>query len=482
MKTLAITIGNNNYCEAAAKLDNAVNDARAMADVFRRLGYDVIHKEDCTINDCVELLTKFDEIIHDYDATIFYYAGHGFQLDGENFLASIECQVANPNKYHCSKTCLTLTEVLNILKKNTNKVNIVIIDACRKSFERGGFSSFTPIQAPKGTLIAFSTSPNEGAKDTGFDGHSIYTGSLLKYIGREWISVEELFKKVRKTVFNLSEGKQTTWEHTSLIGDFYFNTGQLVHSLDIPYDESVVKDNKFVPSNGFGNLITEIKSCNWNRQNPAIEKALSINPSKLDKNQQFILGRNLQQANGYAYNASNFYENLSSNLNPYFTGEENHLLNGILFEIYFDSNGEFRKGNFKNYNFEKIFELRKNIKFKKSFEFLQKVLEPYKVFLFYIPTDQNNIIDVDVLATNEQVKDIWGKEEVYQVISKVNVFSQDITKPISKYGIYGQNSLGLKDALSNYLFAPKELINVNSNIELNKLAFVKFEDDNKYDY
>ena len=335
MKTLAITIGNNNYCEAAAKLDNAVNDARAMEDVFSRLGYDVIHREDCTISAFMDLMTDFDLRLKDYEASIFYFAGHGFQLDGENYLTSIECQVANPNKYHCSKTCLTLTELLDIHRKNSNKINIVIIDACRKSFERGGHTSFTPIQAPKGSLIAFSTSPNEGAKDTGFDGHSIYTGSLLKFIGREWISVEELFKKVRKTVYNLTEGKQTTWEHTSLIGDFHFNTGQFVHSLDIPYDESVVKDSNYVPTDNFGNLIAEIKSCNWNRQNPAIEKVLSIAPNKLDKNQLFILGRNLQQANGYAHNATNLFENLSSNINPYFIGQENHLLNRHLSKIRF---------------------------------------------------------------------------------------------------------------------------------------------------
>lgn len=482
MKTLAITIGNNNYCEEAAKLDNAVNDARAMADVFGRLGYDVIHKEDCNIDVCVELLTEFDAKIQDYDATIFYYAGHGFQLDGENYLASIDCQVANPNKYHCSKTCMTLTEVLDILRKNSNKVNIVIIDACRKSFERGGFASFTPIQAPKGTLIAFSTSPNEGAKDRGYKDHSIYTGSLLKYIGREWISVEELFKRVRKTVFNLSEGKQTTWEHTSLIGDFYFNTGQLVHSLKIPYDETVVKDGTYISSDNLGSLIKEIKSYNWHIQNPAIEKALQL--KNLDKNQQFILGRNLQQSSsGGAFTASTFFENLSLNLNQYFTEQENHLLNGILFEIYFDKNGEFRKGNFKNYNFEKIFELRKNGKFKNSFEFLSKILEPYKDFLFYIPSDKDSVIDVDVIATSEKSKDFLGIEEEYQVISKVIALSQDITKPLSKYGIHGQNSLGLKDALSNYLFAPKELIQVNSNIDITQLAFAKLkEDENEFDF
>jgi uncharacterized caspase-like protein len=219
MKTLAVILGNNNYYENA-KLENAVNDSNEIASVFQRLGYDAIHKNDCSMNECVEILTEFERRISSYDATIFYFAGHGFQLDGENYLASIDCQVANPNKYHCSRTCITLTEVLTIFAKHPNKINIVIVDACRKSFERGAISAFSPIQAPKGTLIAFSTSPNEGAKDGGFDGHSIYTGALLKYIGREFLSVEELFKKVRKTVFTLTEGKQTTWEHTSLIGDF----------------------------------------------------------------------------------------------------------------------------------------------------------------------------------------------------------------------------------------------------------------------
>ena len=481
MRTLAITIGNNNYCETAATLDNAVNDARAMADVFSRLGYDVMHKEDCTISVFMDLITDFDAKIKDYDASIFYFAGHGFQIDGENYLTSIDCQVANPNKYHCSKTCLTLTELLDIHRKNSNKTNIVIIDACRKSFERGGYTSFSPIQAPKGSLIAFSTSPNESAKYTGFDGHSIYTGSLLKFIGREWISVEELFKKVRKTVYNLTEGKQTTWEHTSLIGDFHFNTGQLVHSLSIPYDESVVKDSTYTPVDNFGNIIAEIKSCNWDRQNPAIEKVLSIAPKNFDKNQLFVLGRNFQQTNGYAHNSTNFFENLNRNLNPYFLGNENHLLNGILFEIYFDSNGEFRKDNFKSFNFEKIFELRKNPAFKKSFEFLASILEPYRAFLFYIPSEQNSIIDVDVLATKEMTKDFFGNDEEFQVISKVIVFSQDVT--LSKYGIHGQNAVGLKEALSNFLFAPKELIQVNSNIEISNLAFIKFEEkEDVYDF
>lgn len=482
MKTLAVVIGNNNYY-GSDKLDNAVNDARAIADVFSRLGYEVLFKEDCSVNDCVSLLTEFDTKLQDFDSSIFFFAGHGFQLDGENYLASIECQVANPNKYHCSKTCITLTEVLGIFKKNTNKTHIVIIDACRKSFERGSFNSFTPIQAPKGTLIAFSTSPNEGAKDNGFDGHSIYTGALLNYIGREWISVEELFKKVRKTVYNLTEGKQTTWEHTSLIGDFYFNTGQLVYSLSIPYDEFVIKDKDFKDAGDlFSSIILDLKSSNWHRQNPAIEKFLKIQPNELNKNQQFLIGRNLLQANGYANNASSFFANLNQNLKRYSRDGENHILNGILFEMYFDSNGDFRRDKFKNHNFEQTFQLRLAPAFKKSFELLQYILAPYNDILFYIPSDKQSIIDIDIIANEVTTKDFLGIEEVFQVISKINIATKDITKSISKYGIHGQNRLALEKALSNFLFAPSELIKIHSNIELSKIAFRKFEDEDEFPF
>jgi len=313
MKTLALIIGNNEYHDGA-KLTNAVNDAMAISEVFERLGFDTIVKYNCTAKDYCDLLADFENRISNYDASIFYFAGHGYELDGENFLASIDCQIPPSNKYHAGQNSIRLSEFLDIYKKNTNKINIAIIDACRRSFERSGNTVLAPIFAPKGTLLAFSTSPNEGASDAGFEGHSIYTGALLKYIGREHLSIEELFKKVRKTVYALSEGKRTTWEHTSLINDYYFNIGQLVHSVDIPYDEKVVKDIDYCEIDEFGNLISEVKSQNWNKQNPAIEKLLSIPVDKLNKNQLFILGRNLLQASSAAFKAANFMESISSNI------------------------------------------------------------------------------------------------------------------------------------------------------------------------
>lgn len=471
MKTIAYVIGNNDYFEGA-QLKCAVNDATEIAAIFRRLGYDVIEKLNFKSEECPDILTSFEDKIKYYDASIFYYAGHGFELEGENYLIPIDYQIPPINKYEAGRYCLKLTEILGILKTNSGKVNIVIIDACRKAFDRGGVNSFSHVQAPKGTLIAFSTSPNEGAKDgNGQDGHSIYTSALLQYIGRETLSVESLFKKVRKTVYNLTHGTQTPWEHTSLIGDFFFNTGQLVYSVEIPYDEHVVKDSLFKEGDVFGNLISELRSCDWNRQNPAMEKICRIPASDLNKNQQFILGRNLYQANGYAWEVQTFFENLEKNLSKYNKDKENHVLNGILFEIYFNNKGDFRN-ELKKHDFDKVFLLRKNPIYAKSFEFIRDVLQPYKDQLFYIPAIQDEPIDIDISAEEKKDRTSFG-EDTIQIIHKVNVENKDITKAFARYCTSGINESGVKSYLSNFLTALQDLIQIHSNVSLQKISFAE---------
>jgi hypothetical protein len=286
--------------------------------------------------------------------------------------------------------------------------------------------------------------------------------------------VEELFKKVRKTVYNLTDDKQTPWEHTSLIGDFYFNTGQLVHSVDIPYHEDVVKDVNY-KSNGdqLGNLIIEVRSCNWHRQNPAIDQLLQIPPAKLDKNQQFILGRNLLQAGGHAKSAIAFFSDPALNIGRYTHGGENHLLNGILFEIYFNKNGEFRAEHFKAQCFDKVMPLRKIPGLASSFSFIGQLLLPYQdIRPFWIPVAADDKMDVDVLAAIQNQKDWMGNDEQYDVISAIKIQSTDITDQIRSYDISGQNALGLKNAISQYLTAPSDLIHVNSNIPIRRIGFL----------
>ncbi len=476
MKTLAFVIGNNDYLEERAKLANAVNDATEISKVFERLGYDIISGYDCNTEIVCNLLADYDSKINNYDASIFYFAGHGFQIDGENYLAAIDCPIENANQYICGRNSIRLTEITDIIKKSTTSVNIIIIDACRVSVGRGVSQHFTNVNAPEGTIIAFSTSPGESASDTGIDGHSIYTGTLLKYIGRERLSVEELFKKVRRTIFNHTNGKQTSWEHTSLVGDFYFNTGQLVHSIALPYDENVVKDRQYqYKGKVIDKIIEQLKTYNWHKQNPAILEFFEIPASEMTKNEKFIMGRNLYQCSSYAVPATNFIENLSSKLKPYFDGEENHLLNGILYEIYFNNNGDFRHKNIKKNMIEQVFILRYDRHFKKSFEFLNKILEPFKGELFFIPIDGSEpIIDIDIYAEQKRRKEIFTDKEIeYQEIQTVKINQVNIIESFSRVCQSGLNILGLKNCLSDFLVAPENKININANIEIKNFTFIK---------
>ena len=118
MKTIAFVLGNNDYFEGA-QLKCAVNDASEIAKIFRRLGYDVREELNIKSEDCSRILTDFEGQIKDYDASIFYFAGHGFELDGENYLIPIDCQIPPGNKYEAGRSCIRLTEVLGILKTNS---------------------------------------------------------------------------------------------------------------------------------------------------------------------------------------------------------------------------------------------------------------------------------------------------------------------------------------------------------------------------
>jgi hypothetical protein len=471
MRTVALVIGNNEY-EGGQKLDNAVNDANAIAESFTLLGYDVLFKNDLNSLGSSSALAEFEGMIKEADAAIFYFAGHGFQCEGENYLAAIECPTDNPNKHICERTCIRLTEILDIFRNAKTKVNIAIIDACRRTIGRGASDSFSAISVPSGTIIAFSTSPGDGAKDKGMDGHSVYTGSLLQYIGREFLSVEELFKKVRKTVYNFTEGAQTSWEHTSLVGDFYFNTGQLVHSRELQYDGNVIKDRLYVLNGGlYDEIIDDLKSCNWDKQNPAMDKLRRLNLNECNKNQHFLLGRNLLQASAYAFSVTEFFENLNANLKPYSKDNENHILNGMLFEVYFDNNGDFRNGSFKSYNFDKILALRKYDIYSKSFKFIENALQPFKESLIYIPSTNDKMIDVEFKVSQITTETKDGESEQVQIAELIKIADNDITGNFSQFCRQNRNEEFIHNSLSEYLLAPKELIKIISNHKLTSVRF-----------
>lgn len=477
MKVIAIVIGNNNYYEPY-KLNNAVNDATSMADVFNRLGYTVVSEFDCDNKKYEDLLRRLESDLPLYDASVFFYAGHGFQEDGENFLPSVECQVGEADKYTLRRNSLLLSELLDIYRKNDKKTHIAILDACRNhSQNRGGNDSFAPVDAPPGTLIAFSTSPNCSAKDSVGGEHSVYTEALLSYIGREQLTVETLFKKVRRTVAQWTKNVQIPWEHTSLITDFTFNAGQMVASPQIPYKENVVRDAEYNETGEIADLINEIKSRDYNRQNPAIERMLAKKASDLDKNQQFLFGRNLLQSSSWSFSAQIFMSSLSMNLRKYKCNNgDNHVLNGILFEVYFDSHGEFRSLQLKDNFFDEVMSLRKYPDYAKSFGFIRTILTQYKDLVMYLIPENDAKLDVDIMVQNKNVMNFLGEEETLSIISSITVDGKNITELV-RHKI-SQSGSDFVTTVAKVTKAPKDALALHPNIPLQgNVAFEKNEDD-----
>jgi hypothetical protein len=213
-----------------------------------------------------------------------------------------------------------------------------------------------------------------------------------------------------------------------------------------------------------------MKTYNYYHQNDAMEDFSRITPKSLDKNQLFLMGRNILQASSAAYGASDFLKDKES-LARYTIDGENHLFNGILFEIYFDSHASFRTGKFKKYNLETIFALRHSEKFQSSFRFIATALEQYKDELYYVPSDNDQIIDVDILASEHKRIVYEDKEETIQIIEKIAVGSNDITSQISSYNVLGKYAKNLKDALTDFLVAPEALIQIHESIPLTNVSF-----------
>lgn len=191
-------------------------------------------------------MADFDRKLPEYEVGLFYFAGHGFQIDSENYLGCIDSSFYDESslKY----TCFRLNNVIETMEKSTLQIKILIIDACRKGLPciRGSISGFAPILAPQGMIICFSTSPGQGAIER--EGHGLYTNALLKFIDTPKITIEELFKLVRNKVYIDSGKKQLTWEHTSLLGNFCFCDTNVEHSL---YSKIAFADENYEPENNF---------------------------------------------------------------------------------------------------------------------------------------------------------------------------------------------------------------------------------------
>jgi WD40 repeat protein len=219
---LALVIGNSDY--RSSPLTNPVNDARAMAFQLTALGFTVIKKENASLADMMNAVRDFGSQLSNGGVGLFYYAGHGIQSKGQNFLVPVDADIRNEDEL--STRAYNANEVLAKMETADNRINMVILDACRdnpfaRSFRSGGRGLAGMDQTPKGTLVAYATSPGSTASD-GVGANGLYTAQLLRAMAEPGIKLEEVFKRVRNDVMEFSNGKQVPWEMSSMRGDFYF--------------------------------------------------------------------------------------------------------------------------------------------------------------------------------------------------------------------------------------------------------------------
>jgi len=219
----ALVIGNGQYADG--RLKNPVNDATDMAATLQRLGFTVILKKDARQQEMEEAIRDFGNRLKRGGAGLFFYAGHGIQISGRNYLIPIGARIEREMdaKYKAIDAEMILDEMANA----GNPLNIVILDACRdnplgRSLRSAGRGLAIISEAPQGTFITYSTSPGKTAAD-GTGRNSPYTAALLQTIAEPGVPIEQVFKKVRQRLSRETGNKQIPWEVSSLQGDFYFN-------------------------------------------------------------------------------------------------------------------------------------------------------------------------------------------------------------------------------------------------------------------
>jgi hypothetical protein len=223
-KRLALVIGNGKYIHSL-ELDNPVNDARAMRDALQNVGFEVSEFENLNSAQIMQAMDNFGARLKEYSIGLFYYAGHGIQSKGSNYLIPVDANIKAEQQIQYD--CVNAERILALMEAAGSKINIVILDACRNNpFERswsraveGGGLAF--MNAPTGSLIAYSTSPGRTASD-GSGSNGLYTSALLENIKTPDITILQMFQNVRRTVSEKSGKSQIPWESTSLTNDFYF--------------------------------------------------------------------------------------------------------------------------------------------------------------------------------------------------------------------------------------------------------------------
>ncbi|WLE96904.1 MAG: caspase family protein [Candidatus Electrothrix communis] len=219
---IALVIGNKDYQDAPLK--NPINDANDLSEALGRLGFDVIKKINLTHQEMERSLREFGQRVEPGGVALFYFSGHGVQIDGTNYLLPVGQTIYGPEeiKYKSVQAGFVLSK----MESAGSKVNIVILDACRNNPSKGFRSLNEGLAAmdTRGAFIAYSTAPGSVASDNLMGRNGLYTEKLLKTLETPGLTIEELFRRVSYQVGRESDKKQIPWTASGLYGEkpFYF--------------------------------------------------------------------------------------------------------------------------------------------------------------------------------------------------------------------------------------------------------------------
>ena len=220
-KRIALVFGNSEY-KTGAPLKNPVNDANLMEGTLKELGFEVIKRLNVNKAQMEAAIREFTEKLPNYNVALFYYAGHGNQVDGRNYLIPVDANLQKPSD--CQWEAINVDLIVAQFEKFQDNTNIVILDACRNNpytaWARGGDAGFRAMNFSSGTIIGFATSEGATAAD-GKGANGLYTEELVKQMATPQ-SIMNVFMNTRSQVRKLSNGAQTPTEWNKLNGDFFF--------------------------------------------------------------------------------------------------------------------------------------------------------------------------------------------------------------------------------------------------------------------
>lgn len=220
---VALVVGNSAY--KSAPLRNPTNDAKDIATKLKGMGFTVIERNNLTVKQIGSTLREFRSKLTPGSVALVFYAGHGLQIKGENYLPAVDADISGEEDVPTQS--LAMRQIMDVLGDAKTRLNLVFLDACRnnpyaRSF-RSASDGLNRINAPSGTLISFATRPGSVAAD-GSGRNGLYTGALLEAMDSRGDQIEQILKRVVTRVKAGSKNQQEPWMEGSIDGEFCFDS------------------------------------------------------------------------------------------------------------------------------------------------------------------------------------------------------------------------------------------------------------------